>query len=674
MSRARQTIKDGGNANKLETIGSHKDEESVTIERKIIFNDFRNIYSENKEGGKENASAKKESGCRIKYNELIINRKGTQLEDLGELIVLIGANNSGKSNVLQGLLKAKASFDKSVEATEFVWDKEKEPYIKFCTNGIEKSRQTKYWMVDKGDDCREYGESPKNPHNKPTPFEYAMSDVLREFLQGECRFVELVGKMDALESVEGDANFVKAMQVIETEIPKKEAEQVRLETQYRYNQPYYAQQKQVIQTNITKLQSLAKEMKEYKLGYAKQKQLDDIVQANCIRQLGVSILPNIVEYSERDIKQKEFEVQNHQIETSTFFQKLFALIEVDLKKVQERYGLYKEQKNKMILTTFAKELNEKLKKLSDQFNALYVSGDDVGKYKFLLDLESVNISFSIAIDNEQNDIPLNIDKQSTGFRWFFNFYFNLLNDANLDRGDIVLMDEPGTSLHMRGQVELRNFLKNYAKESGITFVIATHSPFFIDVDYLDELRIIKKENGFAKIINDFTLSRNDGNKDMLFDIVSALAVGRHCVLNPNDTLIFVEGATDYNYLVAFKKYFKKDGIAFLPINGLRDKHLIGKLCDIAKEPILLVDGDKAGEIANKQNAKEKVEIINLWEVEKSWLTIEDLFAGADKDKVNGDNKTYANSCNIKKHCDEIEKSFSKETIKNFEQLFARLEL
>ncbi|MBQ3621206.1 hypothetical protein II941_00010 [bacterium] len=61
---------------------------------------------------------------------------------------------------------------------------------------------------------------------------------------------------------------------------------------------------------------------------------------------------------------------------------------------------------------------------------------------------------------------------------------------NFVPGDIIIMDEPGTNLHVKGQEELRDFLKKFSINSGITFAIATHTPFLVDLDYLDEIRLL----------------------------------------------------------------------------------------------------------------------------------------------------------------------------------------
>ena len=97
------------------------------------------------------------------------------------------------------------------------------------------------------------------------------------------------------------------------------------------------------------------------------------------------------------------------------------------------------------------------------------------------------------------------------------------------------------------------------------------------------------------------------------------------------------------------------------------------MCEIVKNPILLVDNDTAGKIATK-DAKKKINIVSLKEVNEKFETIEDLFVGKDKTIVEGDNKSNRVSRHIKNNYSEIEKTFSKETIKSFEKLFGMLEI
>ena len=304
-------------------------------------------------------------------------------------------------------------------------------------------------------------------------------------------------------------------------------------------------------------------------------------------------------------------------------------------------------------------------------------------------LESNSMELNISKGNK----TLKLDNQSTGFKWFFNFFFGLLQGYPLESGDIILMDEPATGLHVSGQIELRRFLKEFAVKNQVSFVIATHSPFLIDCDHLDEVRVVTRdENGLSHIENNFlTVDSEDSSRDSdkMDSILGALTVGRHIILPPDSRVVFVEGITDYNYLTAFKHLFEIEGITFLPIGGVKKDHLASKLRKIASDPILIVDSDKAGYIAKEKdgNGKMGIDVIALSDIDPSFMrdinqdnykscaegargfTIEDLFSKADFENIVGGSKESNQSAVIKTYIGEYGPRFSEETRTNFRKVF-----
>ena len=221
----------------------------------------------------------------------------------------------------------------------------------------------------------------------------------------------------------------------------------------------------------------------------------------------------------------------------------------------------------------------------------------------------------------------------------------------------MLIDELGATLSVPTQRHLREFLKEFVKTSGISFIISTHSPFLADMDFLDELRIIRqKGDGSSEIINYF-FSVAD-NVDTLKEIKQAFGVQHLWDLK---RFIFVEGITDYNYLTKFKQLFEKEkgerlNFAFLPVNGLgkfeegkesltqKQKLLIEELPKIAKankdKAILLVDNDKAGwAIRDYVKNSKDLAIITLDNAfdknATNKLEIEDLFSQKDYELLEG---------------------------------------
>ncbi len=183
-----------------------------------------------------------------------------------------------------------------------------------------------------------------------------------------------------------------------------------------------------------------------------------------------------------------------------------------------------------------------------------------------------------------NQKPIILSQQSAGFQWAFNFMFSFLynvgSNFSFNHNIIYVMDEPATPLSVPARKEFRQFLKEYAHKNNVTFVLATHDPFLVDTDHLDEIRIVEKETEGSAIENTFNYPLNNASKDSdaLYQIKRSLGVSQHVFHNPQKhRIIFVEGTTDYCYLSAFKLYFnerefKNDPISFtfLPISGLKD--------------------------------------------------------------------------------------------------------
>lgn len=400
-------------------------------------------------------------------------------------------------------------------------------------------------------------------------------------------------------------------------------------------------------------------------------------------KFGMRFMPNIIRYADKQIGNNDVYSDYGNVSNNSFFNNLFKAIGYSVETLMRAYEAFKSDKNVGYLGKQERDVNKKLKKVSDDFNRLYVKR--TSKFKFEIKFESQKIFFSIYDD----DIPLTLDYQSVGFRWFFDLYFNLLSGQSLERGDIILMDEPAMNLSVPGQIELRRFLKQFVVDSGVTVVLATHSPFLIDVDSLDELRVAELCDCEAHLSNDFSAIDPD-DPDSLEPIKRALMVNSCNILDPDRKVIFVEGITDYNYLLAFKHILGiKEDIVFLPVKGVgnpRGGDLKQQQTEISKKlialrkhnPVLLVDGDNVGQSMKNINTADKsaLKVIALSDVDSAFNTVESLFDRVDLEKYGlvDKNGKYIKHCttssNIKTFADNYE--FSKPTLKNFQKLFEYL--
>ncbi len=87
-----------------------------------------------------------------------------------------------------------------------------------------------------------------------------------------------------------------------------------------------------------------------------------------------------------------------------------------------------------------------------------------------------------------------LGSRSRGFVWFFSFlawYSQLRNDK---RPLILLLDEPGQSLHGRAQNDLLRFFEEELL-SQHQLVYTTHSPYMINPKRLDRVRIVEDRTG-----------------------------------------------------------------------------------------------------------------------------------------------------------------------------------
>lgn len=262
--------------------------------------------------------------------------------------------------------------------------------------------------------------------------------------------------------------------------------------------------------------------------------------------------------------------------------------------------------------------------------------------------------------DNQNE-PIILSQQSTGFQWAFNFMFGFLYNVgshfSLNKNIIYVMDEPATHLSVPARKEFRKFLKEYAHKNHVTFVLATHDPFLVDTDHLDEIRIVEKETEGSAIKNHFNYPLNNAGKDSdaLDKIKRSLGVGQHVFHNPQKhRIIFVEGITDYCYLSAFKLYLRykeyKDNpipFTFLPISGLKNdsnamKETIKKLCELDNHPIVLIDDDRKCVFNQKATSErfkraneemhDPITILQLSDCDRCFKQIEDCFSANDRNK------------------------------------------
>lgn len=358
-------------------------------------------------------------------------------------------------------------------------------------------------------------------------------------------------------------------------------------------------------------------------------------------------------------------------------------------------------------SSIAKEFNELLAIAQDSPQDSYQLKIRVRHNNKFYDYSKKSTAYEIKLEihdcrksHEQNK-PIILNQQSTGFQWAFNFMFGFLynvgSNFSFNKNIIYVMDEPATHLSVPARKEFRKFLKEYAHKNHVTFVLTTHDPFLVDTDHLDEIRIVEKETEGSVIKNSFNYPLNNASKDSdaLDKIKRSLGVGQHVFHNPQKhRIIFVEGITDYCYLSAFKLYFNKHNpqfkdnpipFTFLPISGLKTnpnemEETIQKLCELDNNPIVLTDDDRKC-VFNQKATSERfkrankylgnpITILQLSKCDENFKQIEDCFSTNDREKyAKNKRKELAMAFKTRLLYGEKDDAVSEETKKNFLKLF-----
>ena len=174
--------------------------------------------------------------------------------------------------------------------------------------------------------------------------------------------------------------------------------------------------------------------------------------------------------------------------------------------------------------------------------------------------------FRTRIENTRHRADTSFDERSRGFVWFFSFLI-WFYDLKKKHGDdlIILLDEPGLSLHARAQADLLRYIREELSPH-YQVIYTTHSPFMVDPDRLLSCRTVEDVVVKDKATNEERLLGTKVSGDVLstdedtisplqraldYELTQTLFVGRNTLL--------VEGPSDLAYLKWFSRQLSLAG-------------------------------------------------------------------------------------------------------------------
>lgn len=238
-----------------------------------------------------------------------------------------------------------------------------------------------------------------------------------------------------------------------------------------------------------------------------------------------------------------------------------------------------------------------------------------------------------------------LGSRSRGFIWFFSFLAWYEDVKKNNQNVILLLDEPGLSLHGKAQADLLEYFEEGLEDHQVIYT--THSPFMVDSTKFDRVRIVQDASidldsapdpddniGTEVVTNIF-----DASDDSLFPLQGALGYEVQQSLFVGANSLVVEGVSDMLFLKAISAELEREGKEGLsnkwvitPVGGIgkvstfvsllrSQKGMnICTLLDIQEKDSQLIDDLYKSKILKKKQVLTYADFINSKEAD-----IEDLF-------------------------------------------------
>lgn len=203
-------------------------------------------------------------------------------------------------------------------------------------------------------------------------------------------------------------------------------------------------------------------------------------------------------------------------------------------------------------------------------------------------------------------VDVELDQRSEGFQWLVSFFVVFFAEAaDQHENAILLLDEPGLSLHGLKQREFRSTVSRLS-ESNQT-IYTTHSPFLVGPDELDLVRVVEMTDRGVGTKVHTTVSATDAAS--LLPLQEALGYDLAQSLFAQQRNLVLEGLTDYWYLDATAQLLTDaGGVSLNDKIALVSADNAGKVVYYATilhahrlKVAALLDSDNAGETAARQD-------------------------------------------------------------------------
>jgi hypothetical protein len=225
-----------------------------------------------------------------------------------------------------------------------------------------------------------------------------------------------------------------------------------------------------------------------------------------------------------------------------------------------------------------------------------------GNYAF--EFQADGDHFRIWVSDSKRPEKVELEDRSSGLQWFVSFYLIFLVESSRHHRDaILLLDEPGLTLHPLAQRDLVAFFDNLSPTNQIVYT--THSPFLVDADALDRVRkVYVGSDGSTKASADLRRGHDDPRKNgATYAIQSALNMTVADSILAGCHPVVVHAPSDQYYLTTIKalligggKITPRRELVFPPSHSAKNAKVVASMLTGRDEilPVMLFGGDESG--------------------------------------------------------------------------------
>ncbi|MCL1905088.1 MAG: ATP-binding protein, partial [Methanomassiliicoccaceae archaeon] len=157
-------------------------------------------------------------------------------------------------------------------------------------------------------------------------------------------------------------------------------------------------------------------------------------------------------------------------------------------------------------------------------------------------------------------VEVELDQRSEGFQWTFSFLVVFFAEADSKHDNsILLLDEPGTSLHALKQAEFRNTVSKLSEKNQTLF--STHSPFMIGSNEIDRVRVVEMTDREAGTVVCTPETATD--YAALLPVQEALGFDIAQSMFSNGKNLILESLPDYWYIETMSEMMRSAGLPAL---------------------------------------------------------------------------------------------------------------